>query len=138
MTDLTLNPIYTIPEAEIFIENGILKIFFSESSVLGNRQSYRILQEALRITRGEKFPVLVDARKVKYWTLRSTNLFLTQHFPKFAEAVAVVIQSHPVARIPAAYVSEFFDSPVSVWYTDKEDEAILRLSDPELLIGVRK
>jgi len=86
-------------DLELSIENGIMHGIYRQGVVINLEILKKGIKERLELSKGKPYPIFVDARGIKYWTLEARKYGSSAEANKDALAYAALIDSHIIKTI---------------------------------------
>lgn len=108
----------------MYISDGIVYSVPKQGCVITREVSRAMIVERIRISKGIVFPVILDGRLVKYWTMDSRNNDMQDKSYDLVKCAAIVIKSKAL-KIMWNYASRMFPLPVPSKVFNELEEAKL-------------
>lgn len=113
-------------EHEMYIKDGIIYAAYVKNIIVDLEVSKRILEQRNKISEGRAYPILGNAKMVKYWTKEARDFHSSEEYGKLAKAVGLVFDS-PVLSIFLNFYIRFHKTRFPIKAFTNEEEAVLWL-----------
>lgn len=105
---------------ELYIRGGVFYAVFKEGCIITKEVSANMIEKRLAMSKGKVYPILVDGRNVKYWTMDSRNNHMKDHSYDLIEISAMVLNSS--IKVIFSFALRLFPAPVkSKFFSSVED-----------------
>ena len=107
----------------LVLQDGIMVGEIKEGVVINKDVSAIMIRERLRLSEGKSYPVILDGRKAKYWTMSSRNNYMKELSYDLITAAAVILSS-PIMKVIWNYTTKLFPPPVPLKVFPERESAI--------------
>ena len=126
---------YEDHEIKLEIRDGTMWAIFKDGVIITKEISSKIIRERIKFSNNISYPVVVDCRGIKYWTMSSRNHDMKEQAFNLIDYAAVIISSRAIAII-WNYTSKLSPQPVpcKTYHSEKEAKKWMVLMAQKRLI----
>lgn len=108
----------------VYIKEGIIFCVYHKSDLIVDIEVMKnVIKRRIEIADGKSYPILIDARDVKYWTLEARKYGLSNEAHKNAIAYATLLNSS-IARTIVNWALKIFPVPMPNKLFNNDEEAL--------------
>lgn len=96
--------------ATLFMKDGIIQIIYKDNVIIDSENVKAVIEKRISMAEGIPRPILVDGRKVFYWTRESKDYSHSEEAIKEMSAVAIINSSF-FAKIHMNFIMMFYKPP---------------------------
>jgi hypothetical protein len=108
---------------KFYLEDGIVHCIYYQGITIDLKIVIKAIEHRISVSKGKSYPVLIDARGVKYWTQDAKKYSMAKDSFYLISAIAPLVDSLPL-KISVNWAMKIFPPAVPMKVFTSRDEAL--------------
>lgn len=107
----------------VYIKDGIIFCIYHQDIVVDVYIMRAIITRRIELSEGKYYPIFIDARDVKYWTLEARKYGFSKEAHQFASAYGI-LENSSIIRTIVNWALKVFPNKIPLKLFTKQEEAL--------------